>query len=423
MARNSLHDIKPTRRVPLKQDEVVIPIHTVRQDPPREFAYQPIEPKRSSRYGLWYLAAILVVGFFFSISFLFEHATVTITPKSMPLVFDSTDTFTAQKDSSNSDTLVYTVMSLNGTESMKLPGTESKTQSTYASGTVVLYNAYTTTPYTLVKNTRLATPDNRIYHINSAATIPGYTKANGVVVPGSIAVLVTASTAGESANLDTSDFTLPGFAGKPQFTKVYGRTKTPISGGLSGTVYSLTQDAANAALGTLQEKLKATLIAKEKVQVPDGYIFYDGATSFKTDDSVSAPASKEKDIPLALSGTLTVYLIKQDSLISTIAEKSISQYNGEPITVPKLSDLKLVPGGKMDPQNDTSFPFTLSGSATVFWTVDGEAIKTLLVGKKKADFQSLLASVVAVDRAELVVKPFWKRSFPEDITKIEVVVK
>ncbi len=423
MARNSLHDIKPTRRIPLKKDEVVVPVHTVRHIPPREIPFEPGEQKHSSRYGLWYLAAILVIGFFFSISFLFEHATVTITPKSLPVVFDSTDTFTAQKDSSASDTLVYTVMSLNGTESMKLPGTESKAQSSYATGTVILYNAFTTTPYKLVNNTRLSSPDGRIYHINSAVTIPGYTKANGVVVPGSIAVPVTAAIAGEAANLDTSDFTLPGFAGKPQFNKVYGRTKTPISGGLSGTVYTISQDAANAALGTLQAKLKASLIAKEKVQVPDGYIFYDGATIFKTDDSVQAPNSKEKDVPLALSGTLTVYLLKEDTLVSAIAQKMVSQYNNEPVTIPGLSNLTLLPSGSIDPQNDTSFTFSFSGSANIIWSIDSSMIKTLLVGKKKTDFQSILGTIVGVDRAELIVKPFWKRSFPEDSARIEVVVK
>ncbi len=449
MPRNMLEDIKPATKkmaakgtvVPIRKgrvsspsetDEETRPAHFANSErtarsgksstPPREIPFEPIEPKHSSRYALWYVAVACLIGFFLSLSFLFEYATVTITPKSLAVAFDSTDVFTAKKDATDTGTIVYTVMALNGDESIKLPGTQAKEQSISATGTVILYNAYQAASYSLVKGTRLATPDGRIYRINSATTIPGYTKSAGTIIPGSISVLVTAAIPGEAANLAVSDFTLPGLAGTAQATKIYGRTRGPITGGVSGTVYTIPQDAANAALGTLREKLKSSLISKAKVQVPDGYLYYDGATNFTTGDSVQVPYSKEKDIPIALSGTLTVYLIKEDTLVSAIAQKSISQYNNEPVTIPKLYSLTLVPTAPLMPETDASFSFTLSGSAPILWTIDSDSIKTLLAGKKKADFQNLIGSVVGVDRAELVIKPFWKRSFPEDPERITIVI-
>ena len=340
--KNILQDIKPISREskrPALLSEVSRPLPKL----PREVPFEPEDPGNSSRYGLWYVAAACVVAFLFSLSFLFEHATVSITPKSIPVALDSTDTFTAEKDSTVDGTIVYTAMTLSGDESMKLPSTQSKVQSLPATGTAVIYNSYAPTAYALVKGTRLATPDGKIYRIDTGVSIPGYSKVGQNITPGSVEVTITAATPGEASNIDHSDFSIPGLAKTAQATKIFGRTKTPISGGLSGTVYSIGQDAANAAQSTLKDKLKASLEAKAKVQIPDGYIFYDGATSFTADDAVQVPYSKVSDVPLALHGTLVAYLIKEDTLINAIATKSISQYNNEAVTIPQIASLTLTP--------------------------------------------------------------------------------
>lgn len=423
MPKNSLQDIKPaTRRSTSVSTDSSRPVK-IKISTPEEIPFEPTPPKHSSRYGLWYIAVACLVGFLFSLSFLFESATVTITAKSVPITYDATDKFTAQKDSTNSDDIVYTVMKLSGDESIKLPGIQSKSQSQYATGTVVLYNAYQVNSYRLVKNTRLASSDGRIYKINSSVNIPGYTKSGGTITPGSTSVAVTAAVPGESGNIEAGDFSLPGLAGTAQAKKIYGRTKTPIEGGITGVVYTLPQDAADAALGSLREKLKNSLSAKAKVQVPDGYVYFDGATFFSTGDSVQVPYSKVSDVPLALSGTLTVYLLKQDSLVKAIAKKSISQYSGEPVGIPKLSSFEVVPATPVFSENDTTFSFSLSGSDFIVWSINSDDIKSTLANKKKSEFQSLLSSIVSVDRAELVIKPFWKRSFPSDVSRIKVVVK
>ncbi len=418
MPKKILEDIKPISRGAAK---------TRRESParvartlPHEVPFEPIDQPRSSRYGMWYVAVFFVIVCLFSLSFLFEKATITITPKSMPVAFDSSDTFTAEKDSSLDNTIIYTEMTLSGDQSIRLPSTVSKTETMPAKGRVVLYNAYTNAPYKLVQNTRLGTPDGKIYRINTGVVIPGYTKAGGTVIPGSVEVDVTAANPGEDENIDNSDFVLPGLAGTVQATKIYGRTKTAITGGVSGTIYSIPADAANAALGTLKDKLETTLIAKAKAQLPDGYVLFDGATSFTPDDSVQAPYSKDQQVPLALHGTLTAYLIKESSLVQAIAEKSISQYNEEPITIPDLSSLTMKPVGSIIAGSDASFDFSLLGTAKIVWTVSSTDVANLFAGHKKSDLEILLSNVLSIDKAEVVLKPFWKQSFPNDPNRITV---
>ncbi len=418
-----LEDIKPiTKRSQRNLAERLEkqPVKKTLPPLPREVPFEPSEPRHAGRHGLWWIAGVCLVALLFSLSFLFERATVRITPKSLPVAFDAGDTFTAAKDSTDEGVIVYTVMTLSGDESMKLPSTSSKQQSIPATGRVILYNAYGTAPYKLVKNTRLAAPDGKIFRLDSAVTIPGYTKSGGTIVPGSVQVAVTAAEPGDAYNIGPSDFMVPGLSGTPQYSKIYARSADAMKGGMTGLVYSIPQDAANAALGTLREKLKTSLYQKAQVQVPNGYVFYEGATVFKTEDAVQVPYSLTAEVPIALHGTLTAYLLKEDTLVAAIADKEISQDDGEPVTIPDIESLAIVPAGTIAPGSDATFSFTVSGSAKIVWVVDTELVQKALAGAKKSLFSQVLAEVRGVDQAEMVLKPFWKRSFPKDPARITV---
>ena len=176
-----LEDIKPISRSPrrapsssLPKDAEEVPIHVVKSLP-REVVFEPAAPQRTSRYALWYIAAACVIGFLFSLSFIFERASVEITPKSLPVAFETSDSFVAQKDSDADDTIVYSEMTLAGDDSIKLPSTITKTDPQNATGSVIIYNTYSTASYKLVASTRLETTDGKIYHIDKAVTVPGYT--------------------------------------------------------------------------------------------------------------------------------------------------------------------------------------------------------------------------------------------------------
>lgn len=422
MAKRMLEDIKPISRAPRRSASTEIPIHVVKSLP-KEVPFEPSEPRHTSRFALWYIAAACVVGFLFSLSFLFERAVVEIVPKSLVTAFDAGDAFVAEKDSVADGAIIYTQMTLSGDDSIKLPATITKTESQKATGTVILYNAYSSAPYKLVASTRLATPDGKIYRIDKAATIPGAVGSGSSMIPGSVSVTVTAGEAGTGYDLTVSDFTVPGLAGTPQATKIYARTKTPIVGGSSGTVHTISADAAEAARGTLEEKLKKTLLDKARAQLPDGYILYEGATLFVPDETSTIPYSTTDEVPLALHGTLTAYIFKKDTLEKAIAISAISQYDNEPVSVPGVASLKLVPSAPMNPSSDTAFHFSFGGSAQLVWQIDPSQVKTLLAGRKKSEFETLIGAVTGVERAQVTLKPFWKRSFPDDQTRITVNIE
>ena len=125
MPKKILEDIKPiARRAPRSRAESSVRIS---HDLPREVPFEPMDRPQSSRYGMWYVAVFFVIVCLFSLSFLFEKAAITVTPKSLSVAYDASDTFTAEKDSTLDDTIIYTEMTLDGDQSIRLPSTISKT--------------------------------------------------------------------------------------------------------------------------------------------------------------------------------------------------------------------------------------------------------------------------------------------------------
>ncbi len=275
----------------------------------------------------------------------------------------------------------------------------------------------------MVKNTRLATSAGAIYRLDSAVLIPGYKKQNSEIIPGSATAGITADVAGPGGNIETADFSLPGLAGTPQASKIYARTKTAITGGASGKLYVLSDEAAESAKDTLSKKLKDSLIAKTKVQIPNGYVFYESALKFTQDDDLSVPYSKDPDVPIAMSGSITAYLIKEETLIRALAGRFVTGYQGEPLEViPKLESLALVPQTPVD-ISATEFQFALSGSALLKSIINEDEIKSAVVGQKKKDFENILKGIPSVESAIVTIHPFWKRSFPDNIKRIQITIE
>jgi hypothetical protein len=67
--------------------------------------------------------------------------------------------------------------------------------------------------------------------------------------------------------------------------------------------------------------------------------------------------------------------------------------------------------------------FTLSGGGQIVWQVTTSDIAKLIAGQRKKEIDRLLADVIGIDQADVVLKPFWKQSFPEDTARITVLVK
>ena len=197
--------------------------------------------KTHSKNGIWIIALISVIALFFALSIFFAGATVNVTPKTYQLDMDSD--LVAKKEA-NAEELPFEIISLNSTESMILQGTNQQNLEKKAKGLVIVYNKFSDKPQKLLINTRILSTSGQIYKTDNAIIIPGYTVKNNEIIPGSIEVSITADAVGQIGNSEMTDFTIPGFKGGPKFDKFFVRSKTSISGGVKGLVYSLSEEEA-----------------------------------------------------------------------------------------------------------------------------------------------------------------------------------
>ena len=393
----------------------------------KEERYEEEEPDYNSyrydteegkpKYRLWVVALFAVVMLLFALSFLFGKATININPKTKPVELN--ETLSAIKES-NSEELTFDLIAISGEESRSINGTERKEGSERAKGTVVIYNSYSASPQALAIDTRLEGSNGKIYKTETKLTVPGM--KNGV--PGSIEVKVYASEPGEEYNAGPLDFKIFGFKGTPKYEKFYARSKGSMTGGFTGSSYTVPDEEKSKYLLELKNALQDKLLAKAREQIPTGFILFKDAVSLSIENESTNFISKDPNIVISMKGTLYGFLLDEAKLTESIAKEKVSNYDGSPVHMTNINDLSF----SIPNKNTTSFKdaksliFRLEGKSNIVWDVDQEKLFSQILGKKKKDFYQVLAEYPNIDGAELIIKPVWKNSFPEEKNKITITV-
>jgi hypothetical protein len=374
------------------------------------------ERKGQSVGTLAFIATLLIILIGGSLlTFVFNHATVTITPKSQDLTdFRKTISF-AQASEDTVDTVLYTLATTSISQSKELTPTAAKKVESKASGKIIIYNNYSSDPQRLIKNTRFESSAGKIYRINTSVTVPGKSADK----PGSVEVTVYADSAGSDYNSSPTDFTIPGFKGAPQFSTFYARSNGPITGGASGNVSSASLTDVNAAKDELALELAQDIkdkLGKEKL---DGYVGLYNAIDITYEDNESDVLAGNTN---TYQVTATGYLMfaKGDELAETVAE-SIRDYKGEPVRLDYTDKLSYTRKDTDRLATATSLDILAEGSPRVVFLTDEAALKSLVAGKKRADFTSLMKGIASIEGAEISFSPLWLSTFPEETSKISVV--
>ena len=360
-------------------------------------------------------AIILAMGIFS----LFNGATITYTPKSQSLTFNN-DTFTAKKEGLPED-LLFSVIKITEEKSAEAPASGEEKVNQKASGVIIVYNNSSPSPQRLIKTTRFETPDGKVYRIANDITVPGQKTVAGKTQPGSLEVTVYADQPGESYNIGLSDFTLPGLKGDPKFTTIYARSKTPMTGGLVGTVKKVSAEDKRAAETTIESGLKESLLAEASAQVPADFVLIP-TLSQTTFEKLPEGASTGDKAVVRERGNFSGVIFKKSDLIRFIASKKTTVASTDTLDadISKLSiNFVQTPSGEL--ASEDSITFNVSGDTMVVWISDEPSIASQLKGKGKGELKEVLNNFPSIVEADAVVRPFWKRSFPDDIQKIKFI--
>lgn len=406
---------------------------TVSQNPRRsaslaqeDFADDFTPPRRrrsrlSFKLLLWFIGAVVAsAALGIVLSMLFSSTTITVHPK-MLASLTPPPTMVAEKNA-QPGMLSYQTMSITQIASTTVQALGTETVSAYASGKVLISNAYGTAPQQLIANTRLQAQDGKIYRIREATTVPGGTKkSDGSITPGTIVVTVYADAPGAEYNrAAVTRFTIPGFKNDPRYTKMYAESQGAFVGGLVGEQPTVSPDDLAKAQTMLQEKLDGLIKAAIGSNMPAGFRFVEGSVATVYGEITRTPA-QGKSLTLAQGATASVAIVRASDLASALARVLSPEYAGEPVDFTDAAEITV--SVSVPPKNDgDSMILNLKGSPTIVWEVDTEAIKAAILGKEKKALEAIPAAFKpGVVGIEASIKPFWQSTIP--FNPAEVVVK
>ncbi len=417
MPKNILHDVMTREHRSIRQ----VPLPNAKQRMPKEekveeeevLSYEreeevviEDEPRGGNRWWLWGLACLFLAFLGFAVMSAFSASTITVTPKTATITLAHQELTASGAPSAK---LPYEKLSFSKSGETEIPADTTKKVRERASGTIVLYNNFSSAPQRLIKNTRFESPTGHIYRINQSLTIPGQKTENGKTIPGSVEAEVFADAAGAEYNAALSDFTIPGFKSDPKrYAGFYARSKTALSGGFEGTVKTASDAALASARETLKRSLQAGLAKDAKAKVPADFVLFDGAVSFSSTEST--PTEKNGSLTIRETVTADAYLFKRSLIASAIAKPSLGA--DAFVVIPNLETLHFAWSEAPVPSSsDSGIRFTLTGTADAVLQYDAGALRTALLGKQKSDLATILSSFPTIEKVDVILHPFWSGSF------------
>ncbi len=370
------------------------------------------------RYLLWFVAVVSLVFLFFSVSYMFSSATVNIGPKVTAVVLN--ENISATKDTGE---VPFDLVVISGEENKNIDTDLQKHLEVKAKGTVVIFNSFSTKTQTLNIETQLEGSNGRLYKTDNRVVVPGVGKDGK---PGKIEVGIHAATPGEEYNSDPLDFKILGFKGTPKYAKIVAHSKpdTKITGGVKGDFYTISDSDKTNAVASLKNSLKSKLITKATEQIPSGFILFPDAVFLNTSDAEVTAFSKDKAVPISLKGTLYGFLFNEKKLTMKIAKDVLDKYDNADIYIPNMKDLSFAITNKDSASfgDAKNISISLKGPSKIVWRFDSDKFASDLLGRDKNQFNSVLSKYPNVSSANLVLKPFWRMSFPIKKQDIKVNV-
>ncbi len=387
--------------------------------PPRERDHYPVERKKPPRrrYGLWIVALISVIFLFFAFSYMFSSADISITPKAQDVSLNAT--LSAAKDPTSP--LPFDLIVISGEETRKVKTDKKDEMGTPARGTVILYNAFSPNSQILTIDTRLEGSNGKIYKTEKRIVIPGQGRDKE---PGKVEVGIYGAETGEEYNSEPLDFKIFGFKGTPKYEKFYGRSKTSLTGGVKGEFYVIGGEEKDKILSDLKKTLKDKLTEKAVGQIPGGFVLFKDAVFLTTPEDPRTFVSKESFVPVIQKGTLYGFLFDQKKLTKKIAEDTLEKYDGSDVYIYNLKNISFTLANKENMQFSEvkNLSFSITGNTKIVWKFDSDKFASELLGKEKKDFNGVLSKYPNVVSANLILKPFWRMSFPDKMKSFKMTI-
>lgn len=381
--------------------------------------------KSRSQLIVGVIIAALVIGTGIGISALTGGATVTLEPKVRELNVNAE--FTAFSEPRPGE-LSYEVMTLEATDESQVKASGQETVTKQATGEIEIAKS-TPGAERLIKNTRFQTADGLVFRIQESVVVPGALKdAGGTMVPGIMRAQVFADEAGVKHNIPAgTTMNVPGFK-EGGFTDLYNaitaKNTAAFTNGFNGPKFIINEEELSKARQQLQLNLRNQLLAKVAAERPADFTTFDSAIAI-TYTELAPVQSGDDLVTIREQAILQIPLFKKTDFAAFLAKETDVGYDGDPVRIDNISNLTFSYLSATTSQNNIanleSLKFKIAGVPKIVSTVDAERMKAELLGMEKTALQGVLSKYKGIVRGEVEVRPFWKRTFPTNLSEIVIV--
>jgi len=372
-------------------------------------------------FGIFIISAIIIAGVIFYL--VLPKADVSITAKREQIPFDFkvlADKNLSQIDAA-SNKIPAQLVKLEERDSQEFLATGRRQLNEKAKGTITVYNAYSSSPQALVETTRFLSQDGKIFRLTKTIRIPGAKIEEGKILASFLDVDVEADQPGAAYNIGPSNFSIPGFQDSPKYAGFYGKSKGSMSGGSTENVKVVTQDDFDNAKSKISESLNQKIQTDLAAQISSDLKVLEGATETKITEikpSVDVGGKAEKFM-LSITSLATVLVFKEADVYSLLQGSLSDNLDGNKEMVNQISfnykDMKIdIDKGQMS--------FGVAGSQEIIWKVNQEEIKKLIAGKQQSEVRQILSGRQEIKEAQFSLWPFWAKSIPKQIDKINIII-
>ncbi len=354
--------------------------------------------------------------------FYLPKATIVIYPKSEILSFE-TDLI-VDKNLNNVD---YSSLAIPGklytAEKIifeEFEATATTPKESKALGVIRVYNTYSTSPQTLVVNTRFMSTEGKLFRITKKITVPGGHYEKEELVPGFLDVQVRADQPGEDFNIGPSTFSIPGFAGTAHYTFFYGKSFQSMSGGLKTEVSEVSQKDLDEAKNSLEKKAIDECLVELNEKISSEYLLLEQAIETKTPvvfSSVAAGEEADKFI-FRIKAESSALVFKADDVKDFIINFISSQISTDKKIYQESLDLNY---DLVDIDFDSGkIRFDLRARSKIYSDINEINLKQDLKGKSFDETEFYLKNYPQIETSSVQFWPFWVKNVPQNDEKIKL---
>lgn len=364
---------------------------------------------------------VLVGGAYLSF-FILPKANVEVTLKEMPYEWAGNISGSASISSVSAASVPIQIFKTSKSGVFKFIASGEQEVHKKASGKITIWNAYSSDPQLLVKNTRFTTADGKVYRLTSAITVPGAKISEGQINASSIQAAAEADAVGESYNIGPSEekLKIPGFQGTAKYNGFYGVFKDGVSGGFNGVMKVATDADLAKAKEESHKNVEDALNSDVTMNMPSGFTAVpDGKTTVVSREGITADPDAKGEFSYGISIETKVLAVRENDIVS-LATSAFTDKEGVSLTPKSVKVTYNTPTVDWT-ANKATIPVSVSGS----WTREFDAgnFRQKIAGENYDSFRASIASIAGAENVKSELWPFFIRFVPKDQSKINITVK